>query len=482
MKGCILNKNIYKILSGGEPYGYIIYIDIGGNICAKNGYTGNIDYKGACAATVIHIAVNALTNGGKIFIKNGTYVLTSTPTIATKYITMEGEGRNAVLKIANNTQKNILNITNNWCVIKNISFDGNNANNTNVVGDYTTQNGIYISGANATNILITDCYIYNTCHEGIHVYNGAKDVIISNNFLKSCGNMGVGNYNGDSIKGSTVSKLTIIGNNIEDSDHGINSYQMTDSIICNNYIKATEGNGIRISASSHRNLIEGNFIYRAHDEGIEVTAGSNYNEIIGNWIYQCAIVSGYGGIRCLGDYTSIINNLIFETQRSYDGISIYTANYIQITGNRCIGNRDGIAINVVTYSFITNNVLENNTRYGLNEVGISDYNNIYQNQFRNNTVAALVKVGTNTKIKDNQGFLTENKGTLVTNGTGLITDFDITHGLVIDPITVELTAKHADSTGDKYWIKKDANTIIVKFITPPPAGTNNVILSWKVEA
>ena len=66
----------FAVSSPAEESGYIIYQD-GGTIYAKNGQTGNIDYSGTDTAAVIQSAIDALTNGGSIFIKAGTYSITS---------------------------------------------------------------------------------------------------------------------------------------------------------------------------------------------------------------------------------------------------------------------------------------------------------------------------------------------------------------------------------------------------------------------
>jgi len=57
-----------------ETASYVIWTD-GTYVYAKNGITGAVDFKGTDASTVIQSAVKALTSGGKIFIKSGTYWL-----------------------------------------------------------------------------------------------------------------------------------------------------------------------------------------------------------------------------------------------------------------------------------------------------------------------------------------------------------------------------------------------------------------------
>jgi len=74
------------------PASYIIFKDDSGYICAKNGKTGEIDFRGTDAATVIQQAIDALTNGGRIFIKRGTYNIDSGISLASN-IALVGEDK-----------------------------------------------------------------------------------------------------------------------------------------------------------------------------------------------------------------------------------------------------------------------------------------------------------------------------------------------------------------------------------------------------
>jgi hypothetical protein len=59
------------------PPSYLIFKDDAGNIYAKNGRTGQINFPGTDAATVIQQAIDALVGkGGRIFIQSGTYNIT----------------------------------------------------------------------------------------------------------------------------------------------------------------------------------------------------------------------------------------------------------------------------------------------------------------------------------------------------------------------------------------------------------------------
>jgi len=92
-----------------KPASYIIRKN-GNYYEAINGSTGKIDFgginnaggvSGTDAATVIQQAINALTDGGRIFIKAGTYVISSYIDVKSN-ITICGEGASTTLKASDN--------------------------------------------------------------------------------------------------------------------------------------------------------------------------------------------------------------------------------------------------------------------------------------------------------------------------------------------------------------------------------------------
>ena len=77
-----------------EP-SYIIFQD-GNIVYAKNGRTGAIEFSSSDASSVIQQAINALPNGGKIFIKAGTYYISKAIVLANN-VEIAGEGWNTKL-------------------------------------------------------------------------------------------------------------------------------------------------------------------------------------------------------------------------------------------------------------------------------------------------------------------------------------------------------------------------------------------------
>jgi hypothetical protein len=85
-----------------EPATYVIY-QSGGTIYAVNGITGNVDYSGTDAATVINLALAALSNGGTLFIRNGIYSI-GTNLTPNSYTLIVGESWNTILQATVNSR------------------------------------------------------------------------------------------------------------------------------------------------------------------------------------------------------------------------------------------------------------------------------------------------------------------------------------------------------------------------------------------
>jgi len=90
-------------------------------IYAKNGRTGQIEFSGSDAATVIQQAIDALTNSGKIHIKSGKYYLYS-PIVINKPIVLSGDSQYATFLIGANHNDFTLKLQANYIVIRDIGL------------------------------------------------------------------------------------------------------------------------------------------------------------------------------------------------------------------------------------------------------------------------------------------------------------------------------------------------------------------------
>ena len=191
------------------PASYIIWKD-GSTYYALNGSTGEIDYSGTDAATVIQNAIDSLSGiGGKIILKNplnDEYTLSSQISISGSYITIEGENYLVpILKPSDSFPNNtpLISISSkSYVTFRNLQLFGNSV--------VTGQDGIYINGGvfnTLENVKIRDF-----TEHGIHVYGGTT-ISLRNIYIEGCAK----GVFFDNIKGVFATNIVSEGN----SDSGM---------------------------------------------------------------------------------------------------------------------------------------------------------------------------------------------------------------------------------------------------------------------
>jgi hypothetical protein len=476
---------------------------------------------GADAATVIQSAINALTSGGKIFIKNGLYSLTSTLLISSG-ITLQGESKygtilkkisSGVSPIIQNSGRGRTPQTNENIIIKDLTLDGagpsihtsgimfTDVNNVLIENVYFKD--IYWDGIQcnyesdvptrqAENWRIINCDFYNV---GINNADGialhaAKDVKVLGCRLTYSGGraMTVVRHGGAGIISENVVIDNIYVDNVTVWD-GIYTNNIKDVTISNFIVKNCNQNGIAISYSAVRNeriKITDGTIYNCVKEGLvcvnvddltitDVTSyghtdstygkgiciqGSNNVKISDCYTYNCAS-SGMD----ITSNSATTSNVLIENSHSFNnagrGIRLRQATYA--TSNVHVLNCD----------------IQNNTSYGLEVNTITGYL-VSLNRLVSNTAGNLYVTGGSGTIHHNVGYVTENGGTATFSGNGSTKTFTIAHGLASTPTKVLVTAGSDAAKGD-FYVTADATNITVTYATAPPTGTNNVILNWYAE-
>ncbi|MBI1747833.1 MAG: hypothetical protein HYR55_14795 [Acidobacteria bacterium] len=241
-----------------SSFSYLIFKD-GATINAQNGVNGTIDFTGADAATVIQSAIAALTQGGFIFIKEGTYLLNSTLLITKGSITLEGQGRErtiltlpsgstptvAISVDGTGTSGGIYNIT-----LRNFSIDGPNQTGTqqgikvNTVYRSTIE-GMYVSNLGSHGIewitgfynRIVHCHVENlgaspTPAHGIYLHNTVNASEVLHTHVRAC--------SGAALRIETATDgVAVIGGSYQSSQYGIQAGQMNNLHLTDIYF---EGN------------------------------------------------------------------------------------------------------------------------------------------------------------------------------------------------------------------------------------------------
>ena len=386
------------------PASYVIYKS-GTTYYAQNGQTGANDYSGTVVATVIQSAIDALTNGGKVFIKGDMGTLTTKLTL-NSLISLEGEGFSSKLAIDASTP--LIEIPNNAynIIIKNL-----------YLRNYSTAVASRIVYAVGTvNAFIAENNFLVGSNGPITI-EGGGDVIIRGNIVQGC-RTGIGGRNfyrvvmtGNTFFNATDNPIDV--GNIYDAD-------ISGNIIYDSQTTPTTQTGIYVdSVMGHLNISD-NLIRRVLVNGIQinsVASTADYINITGNQIHYAGMTTGgESGIYLLGTATRNIRNVrIVGNRIGFSGRQGILMEYVQnvlIEGNTIHDNGQvsstygyGIRGDEAQEVIIEGNRLFNNTQYGIALFTNSNNYTITGNNVRGNTSGGINPYSGSTRlIKDNLGY------------------------------------------------------------------------------
>jgi hypothetical protein len=403
-----------------------------------------VDY-GIDAATVIN---SALSLANRVFVAAGSYTINTSILIqGMNNIVLEGEGWHStklvaggadvvVIKIGDRTNASLASTN---IIVRGFYIDGSSqTTETSPPENNDRRFGIELASPNTEtkNVLIENCYIYNTGSESIYGYQvgffvvqnciiegtrgfwasihahgaGSYGHIINNRIINSAvggirhgfliaynllENVGLsGGADGREcgiVAGGYHSK--VIGNtvicNFAGSVAGIQTYGVEDIIIGNN-IQAAGGNNYAIKVLDDNAIVIGNKgRYDSCDAGILIQNVEGAI-IVGN-VFDRVTREGItlsGARRCI-----VVNNVLRRISKNdnntYDAIIIKSYNTTASTRNIIQGNQ--------IWSDLTNL-----PRYGINEADTNqDYNIIANNIVTNCATAAINKQGVNSILDNN---------------------------------------------------------------------------------
>ncbi|MBI1747282.1 MAG: hypothetical protein HYR55_11915 [Acidobacteria bacterium] len=246
-----------------DSFSYLIYRDVA-TVYAQNGVNGNIDFSSADAAAVIQYAINALPQGGYIFIKEGTYELSNKLTITTGSITLEGQGRGRtilsmtaalppateILFINAPTDSGI-----NHVALRNFSLKGPGRINNTLQGIKlskvyrSTIEGVYVSDLGGHGIewitgfynRILHCHVENvgrsdlaiSLHDGIYLHNTVNASEVLHTHVRQCARAAL------HVELATDG-VAIIGGSYQSSIYGIQLGQMNNTHLTDVYLEENQ--------------------------------------------------------------------------------------------------------------------------------------------------------------------------------------------------------------------------------------------------
>jgi len=197
------------------------------------------------------------------------------------------------------------------------------------------------------------------------------------------------------------------------------------------------------------------------------------------------LLYNYKGIYGAIGRSSVIGNYFYLNDR--EALRLTSGNHSVILGNNFYVNGNEAAAtyyhivmdaNVNYLKVISNGFDGGDKTRGAIQLGADcDHNYIALNTFGAHTASPISDSGTDTVVKHNGGYITENRGTTTLNGDGSTVTFTIPHGLTAAP-TCFLALKAIASLPGIDYVGADATKISVTFTSAPASGTGNVVLTW----
>jgi len=430
-----------------------------GRYYAKNGKTGEI-FSSTDASKVIQSAVNALgTEGGKIFIKGGTYDFLQEVYLRGNLV-IEGEVEATVLRVAGDVAHPIFRNEDSMIyhvLIKNLMVDGNG----DALADPATRGEgaafrlRLIGGLKIVNVRYKDIRCGAAISTGGDITN-CKNIVIEKCTFYRCG-VPTSAFLCDAIYIGDARFFRTMNNHFEEA---------TDTFI------ATDG--------CRNFIISNNIGVLAGEQCVSVTTQTGRPRaqrviVANNYFYT----EGYKGILvdpAGGDipYDIKMANNIIEGKFS-KGIRIINASKVDVINNRIIGDATNDAIYIDAgdnMKFALNRLSD--LANGIYFAGGAAQFKIYDNDFQAVTNPIVNPPPTELVIKRNRGYVTENSGTAtISAGTTSVT---VAHGLATTPNKVLVTPRA--NIGAVWVSARDATNITINCGVAPAV---DVVVDWYAE-
>src|SRR5439155_1093296 len=186
--------------------------------------------------------------GCEVFVKRGTYVVTTGNMSPAAGVTIAGEGHGSVIRAANGLNASIFNLTNGNVVIQDIRVDGNGANQSG-------GNAIRINADYAT---VCRCFIQDAADWGVLCFEAANHCIVTNNKLYA----------------SSPTTFVPTG--------GVELYGAAYCTVAENVITDARSNGVYLAnrtTDCHHNTVSANSVASCKHAGVFAELGARDNAI-----------------------------------------------------------------------------------------------------------------------------------------------------------------------------------------------------------
>jgi len=409
-----------------SPVSYVVYRE-NDTYYADACFKGGTDYSGADASTVIQAAIDALTHG-IIFLKAGSYELTSPSLTLKSNITLQGEARKRntylFVKYGENFDTIVVPSGQVNVEIKNLDIRGARDYSTSGSGINITDSVVLIKNVRVSAMVDYGLYMTGACSGSYIIDSSFSDNGKANMYFYTVSDTFIsrvfaGGGPGDCIEiryGGNL-RFTDVSAYLSSDGDGIHALYTNDVIFTNCHVGNNKLDGLAFGGSGTR---------------------GNNNKVIGGTYYN----NGRWGI-VVGETATNRDTLIIgatirnndQDQTSRDGIAIFSALRTKVIG-----------------CSIYDDQATPTQDYGIDEDTIATDTIITNNHLFGNTEGQIRVLGTNPWVYRNKGFITEN------SGTGTIpagaTSIDVSHNLDVTPDInkIDLTPKD-NLAGRTLWIE-----------------------------
>lgn len=517
-----LPRNVVRVYSDN---GHYFAVDENDRVICRDSNT-------AC----IQEAIDHVKNGGKVLIKKGEYYVDAVRTVSiwpdvssisanpptqtynnailidrASYLTIEGEGSATRIVAKPGVDLMIYVHESQFVTIRNLLLDGNKQNQT---WQYHDGAGLILSGGKRIGNRYENLTLMNSRGDGLYlgsnVSNGGTDIyehavqisgitcinndmrcLVMDNVVGATASNIVSYYDAETLHLISVfTRIPVVVDGVYSHNPRVKAYEMYYgvAVIRNMTVSVNDINalssGVVIDAGMEFeitlenvlidvNLPRTDWIYGIRIRNPGYSYGSQYvtKAYIRNAFVRI-ISSGINlAYRFEGDVDAVVQNSVSDPINKY-GFTAQSA-----TGNnypivRIIGCAGGAQYDLLG-SYIGSATSGIPTVEVYNFVPLSGsiyaYGNIILDKPYNLPVTEPVRLR-----------YRKNYGRAVFSGDGAKTTFTIPHRLISAPNNVIITPGSAHAAGN-FYVTADSNNINIIYSTPPPSGTNNVVIYWYAE-
>lgn len=502
-KGMFRAKKKLEIINQAD---YIIYKD-GSHTVAIKGENGETLSRNTDSSTVIQAAIDAITSGGVIYVKPGTYTINTTIAIlkANQNIKIIGAGSGTY----HETGATIFLQGASTTIISAISTSGSRIYGIEISGikflESASYSGKAINFKYCIGIKIMDCSFRNIDQEAVLLESVWISTVQRCDF-KDCGNVAntdatieITNVGADDSTSARVINCTLqacryrgmyinaggshIALNYFESDNTGPTTEFIKAVstgctITKNYLrdKATTQTTDAIMSNGINCIINSNTIWGCQNGVVTENQPCTGTVISNNSITQSEI---YGIKSQSSDQVLIIGNNINECGNSTVEGGIYLAGKAHVIANTIIDSEcRAMRVSGASGAVIKNNIIREENNSGDQDYGIHCSNGANNNIIEDNVIedcvtAYMTGMGAATVVKNNSGYITEASGA----SGGIADGGTIAHGLSATPTHAVISGSVAGEIVNVTGLGAANLTIAIK-TNAGAAGTNQVIY-WR---